>query len=142
MGSFSERDRMKLRTIALRDRAETLLTCLINAQRAIDRHEPPPVCSRIRSRDGMNRAIAAAKQFIAALNVELADSALDALDEEVDLILRETEVTSGPDSRPLSEPLSSVPAAERASRLLRNSLIARTHRQAARRSSSTGTGSP
>ncbi len=112
---ISEQDRLRLRTNALRDRAETLLASLLNAQRAIDRSEPPPVCARIRSRDGMHRAITATKRFIDTLNSVLAADDSTALEEELSALLGDEDECSAseaqtPVSRPREEQRKPKPA--------------------------------
>lgn len=102
---MTEQDRLRLRTNALRDRAETLLASLLNAQRAIDRSEPPPVCARIRSRDGMHRAITATKRFIDTLNSVLGADDSIALEEELSALLGDDDETPGAEAEtPVSLP--------------------------------------
>lgn len=65
---LDERQRGRLSINLARDKAEVLLAGLIHAQRAFDRCEPPPCCSRIVSRRSMDQAIGSTRRLIMALD--------------------------------------------------------------------------
>ena len=88
---FGSRLRVLIETNAARDKAEVLLSSLLNAQQAVDRQQPPPFAGQIVSRRSMDQAISSTKRLIASLNKalemaqhDLRDSDLDLLDEIAD----------------------------------------------------------
>lgn len=85
---FPTRLRIMLETNAARDKAEVLLSGLINAQTAMSRHDVAPVSSRIVSRSSIDRAIASTQRLIDSLNTAL-DMAQDDLRDDRMSILDE-----------------------------------------------------
>lgn len=95
--NFSGRQRVLLETNLARDRAEALLTSLIEAQRAVDREMPPHLAGDIVSRKSMDRAIGTTKRAIAMLTDAIERAARDVDDESLavlDLILDDDETVS------------------------------------------------
>jgi hypothetical protein len=85
---FPTRLRIMLETNAARDKAEVLLSGLINAQTAMSKHDVMPVSDRIVNRSSMDKAIASTKRLIDSLNTAL-DMAQHDLSDDVMSILDE-----------------------------------------------------
>jgi hypothetical protein len=83
---FGSRLRVVIETNAARDKAEVLLSSLLNAQQAVDRQEPPPFSGRIVSRQSMDQAISSTKRLIASLNQALEMAQHDLRDADLALL--------------------------------------------------------
>ncbi len=84
--SFTERQRIVIETNLARDRAETLLRELIDANRAVQIHNVTKARPTMECCDGMDRAISSSRRLIDLLNRGLEVSEFDLLDDEMSLV--------------------------------------------------------
>ncbi len=83
---FSARQRIHVETNLARDRAETLLSELLDACRAVQIHNVAKTCPEMQCVDSLDRAISSTKQMVGMLDDALDQSAADLENDDLQLL--------------------------------------------------------